>query len=53
MSITQDYYLQNPLFREYFLSLPPDIRQAVCMGGVPVNTLGELKMIAEHLKNNP
>ncbi|MDL2215846.1 hypothetical protein LJB77_02150 [Ruminococcaceae bacterium OttesenSCG-928-N02] len=50
--ISQDYYLQNPQFRDYFLSLPADIRQALCMSGTPISTLGELKMVAEHLQKN-
>lgn len=53
MSISQNFYLYDPRFRDYFLTLPPDIRQALCMSGVPITTLGELKMVAESLKKKP
>ena len=48
MSITQEYYTQKPEFRDYYLSLPPAIRQAILAHGAPITTLGELQLVAEH-----
>ena len=52
MSISQEYYTQRPEFRDYFLSLPADIRQAIIKHGSPITTLGELQKVAEHFMHN-
>lgn len=41
-------YVTNPTTRDYFLSLPPDVRQAVLESDLCFSTLGELQMWAEH-----
>ncbi len=46
-----NYYRQNPDLREYYDGLPWHIQLALDRSGAEISTLGELKKVAEHLKN--
>ena len=46
------YYTENPDLQEYFLSLPKPIQIALVESGVEISTLGELKLVSEHLMHN-
>ena len=39
-----------PGFREYFESLPIQVKNRILESGVEISTLGELMQIAEHFK---
>lgn len=49
----ESYYEANPVLNEYFLSLPLDIQQQLNELDQEISTLGELMLMAEHLKNPP
>lgn len=46
------YYENNPELREYFESLPINVKNQILESGVEIATLGELQQCAEHFKNN-
>ncbi len=45
-----EYYLKNNDLKTYFLSLPPAVQHQIVISGAEICTLGELMLIAEHLK---
>ena len=44
------YYFNKIELRDYYLSLPKDIQKRLNESGVEISTLGELKQVVEHLK---
>lgn len=44
------FYENNPDLRDYFESLPIEIKDQILKSGVEISTLGELMKVAEHLK---
>ncbi|MFU0831386.1 MAG: Glycine dehydrogenase (aminomethyl-transferring) [Oscillospiraceae bacterium] len=44
------YYESNPDLRDYFNSLPVDIKNQILQSGVEISTLGELMKVAEHFE---
>ncbi len=42
-------YEENPELREYFESLPQQVRVQLVESGVEIATLGELKQVATHM----
>lgn len=44
------FYENNPELREYFESLPIEVKNRILKSGVEISTLGELKQCAENLK---
>lgn len=46
------FYENNPDLREYFESLPINVKNQILESGVEIATLGELQQCAEHFKNN-
>ncbi|MVB09956.1 hypothetical protein CAFE_06260 [Caprobacter fermentans] len=44
------YYENNPDLREYFESLPIEIKDRIIESGVEISTLGELEKAAEHFE---
>jgi len=46
------YYCDNPDLKDYYLSLSKPIRDRLDESGVEISTLGELKQVVEHMKQN-
>lgn len=46
----ETYYESNPDLREYFNSLPGEIKNQILESGVEISTLGELMKVAEHFE---
>lgn len=46
------FYENNSDLREYFQSLPVQVKSQILKSGAEISTLGELMQIAEHLKEN-
>lgn len=44
------FYENNPALRDYFESLPIDVKNRILESGVEIMTLGELMMVAEDVK---
>lgn len=44
------FYENNPSLREYFESLPIQVKNRILESGVEISTLGELMMVAEDVK---
>ncbi len=44
------FYENNPDLREYFESLPIEVKNQILESGVEISTLGELMQVAEHIK---
>lgn len=44
------FYENNPDLRQYFESLPINVKNQILESGVQIATLGELKQCAEHIK---
>lgn len=44
------FYENNPDLREYFESLPIEIKNRILESKVEITTLGELMKVAEHFK---
>ncbi|MCI1965820.1 MAG: hypothetical protein LKJ17_06785 [Oscillospiraceae bacterium] len=44
----ETFYESNPDLRNYFESLPIDIKNQILDSGVEIATLGELMKVAEH-----
>jgi hypothetical protein len=42
------FYENNPDLRDYFESLPIDVKNRILESGVEISTLGELMKVAEH-----
>jgi len=50
----RDHYIFHPDLRDYFLSLPAPVQNAVIDSRLEIGTLGELQMWAEHyMKSHP
>jgi hypothetical protein len=48
--IMRTFYENNPSLREYFESLPIQVKNRILESGVEISTLGELMMVAEDVK---
>lgn len=47
------YYESNPDLRDYFASLPVEVKELILESGVEISTLGELMEVAEHFRRPP
>lgn len=50
MADKEHAYEENPRLKEYFDSLPTDIKDRILDSEVEISTLGELMKVAEHFK---
>lgn len=48
MKTLDEMYRENPQLREYYLSLPGQVRYHICKNNITVTTLGELQELGEH-----
>lgn len=48
MDMDLGFYMRDPKLWEYFITLSPQVRDALLRHKVYVSTLGELQMMAEH-----
>lgn len=44
------FYENDPELRNYFESLPIEVKNKILESGVEISTLGELMKVAEHIK---
>lgn len=45
------YYENNPDLRDYYDSLPLEVKELILESGAEISTLGELMQVAEHFRH--
>ena len=48
----EEYYRNNPDLKDYFVSLPLEVKELILESGVEISTLGELMQVAEHFRQS-